>query len=134
VSTPYSSHVFPPTPIIRLRLAVPGETPQSEERQAIIDTGSDFTIVPLDLLLDIDAPESRWAYLRGLWSKPRQVMLYLVDLHLDIGLLAGIEVASVDDDEEPEVILGRNVLNSLVLLLDGPRRQTDVLERRPLRL
>jgi hypothetical protein len=30
--------------------------------------------------------------------------------------------------------LGRNILNQLILLLDGPGQQTDILERRPSRL
>jgi hypothetical protein len=29
------------------------------------------------------------------------------------------------------IILGRNVLNRLILLLDGPNELADVLERRP---
>jgi hypothetical protein len=106
---------------------------------ALIDTGGDFTTVPLNWLLGIDAPEVRWAYLRGLWSEQRPVTLYLVDLHLENGILPGVEVIGIDEDdieteEDREIVLGRNVLNQLILLLDGPDEQTDVLERRPLRL
>jgi hypothetical protein len=89
--------------------------------------------------LDIDAPEVRWAYLRGLWSEQRPVTLYLVDLHLENGILPGVEVIGIDEDdieteEDREIVLGRNILNQLILLLDGPNEQTDVLEQRPLRL
>ncbi len=79
----------------------------------------------------------RWAYLRGLWSEQRPVTLYLVDLHLENSILPGVEVIGVEEeeaDEDQEIVLGRNVLNQLVLLLDGPRKQTDVLARRPLKL
>ena len=106
---------------------------------ALIDTGGDFTTVPLNWLLQIDAPEVRLAYLRGLWSEQRPVTLYLVDLHLETGVLPGVEVIGIDEDdieteEDREVVLGRNILNQLILLLDGPGQQTDILERRPSRL
>jgi hypothetical protein len=46
--------------------------------------------------------------------------------------LPAIEV--VADDISDQVLLGRNALNKLILLMDGPRQQTDVLKRRPARL
>lgn len=63
--------------------------------------------------------------------------VYLVDLHLDHGVLANIEVVGIsgdDPEDDQEMILGRNVLNKLIVLLDGPRLQSEVLQRRPLKL
>ncbi len=132
--TPYIQDKLPPAPILSVRFSVPRGPAQGDAMPALIDTGADFTLVPLARLLHIDAPESRYAYVRGLWSEQRQVTLYLVDMHLEVGLMAGVEVVGVEDDEEQEIVLGRNVLNQLILLLDGPHTQTDVLERRPQRL
>ncbi len=91
------------------------------------------------MVIAIHALEVRWAYLRGRWSIQRPVTLYLIDLHFDNGILPGIEVAGIDEDdieteEDREIVLGRNVLNRLISLLNGPDQQTDILERRPLRL
>ncbi|MBU0511410.1 MAG: hypothetical protein KJ638_06885 [Chloroflexi bacterium] len=36
-----------------------------------------------------------------------------------------------EDEEENEIILGRNVLNKLFLLLEGPNQQTRILEGLP---
>lgn len=134
----YSREKFPAAPILPVRLSQPGEPSQTETIPALIDTGGDFTTVPLNWLLQIDAPEVRWAYLRGLWSEQRPVTLYLVDLHFEKGILPGIEAVAIDEDDietedDNEIVLGRNVLNQLVLLLDGPNQQTDILERRPLK-
>jgi hypothetical protein len=106
---------------------------------ALVNTGGDFTTIPLNWLLEIDAPEVRMAYLRGLWSEQRPVTLYLVDIHLENGVLPGVEVVGIDEDDieteaDREIVLGRNVLNQLILLLDGPNQQTDILDRRPTRL
>lgn len=133
--TPYDNE-FPPAPVLPVKLSAPREPAREERWPALVDTGADFTLVPLSWLLRVDAPEARWVYLRGLWGEQRQVTLYLVDLHLDIGVLAGVEVAGIEDEETPEdqeIVLGRNILNQLVLLLDGPQKQTDVLNRRPVR-
>ncbi len=37
-------------------------------------------------------------------------------------------IYAVGDDEGDEVILGRDVLNKLPLFLDGPQRQTQLLD------
>ena len=138
MSTRYSRQNFPPAPILEIKLSQPGESAQLEAKPALIDTGGDFTTVPLTWLLQIDAPEARWAYLRGLWSEQRPVTLYLVDLHFESAILPGVEVIGIDEgdietEDDREIVLGRNVLNQLILLLDGPNQQTDVLERRPVR-
>lgn len=139
MATTYSPAKTPPVPVLPVSLSRPGEPPPPQSRPALIDTGGDFTTAPLNWLLQIDAPEVRWAYLRGLWSEQRPVTLYLVDLHLSTGVLPGVEVVGIDEDDievedDREIVLGRNVLNQLILLLDGPNQQTDVLERRPGRL
>lgn len=136
--TKYNQQKIPPAPILKVKLSQPGQAAQTEALPTLIDTGADFTLVPLNWLLQIDASEVRWAYLRGLWSAQRPVTLYLVDFHFDHGILPGIEVAGIEEDDieteaDREIVLGRNVLNRLILLLDGPAQQTDVLERRPVR-
>lgn len=138
MSTDYSRQRLPPAPVLEVKLSQPGEIAQTEAMAALIDTGGDFTTAPLNWLLQIDAPEVRWAYLRGLWSEQRPVTLYLVDLHLEHSVLPGVEVIGIEEDDievedDREIVLGRNVLNQLILLLDGPHRQTEILDRRPLR-
>ena len=115
MSIEYSRQKLPPAPILKIKLSPPREAAQTDSVPALIDTGADFTLVPLSWLLRIDAPEVRWAYLRGLWGEQRQATLYLVDLHLDNGVLPGIEVIGIEDseeetDEDREIVLGRNVL------------------------
>ena len=134
---PYANSKFPPVPILNIALSAPGEAAQTEMAPALIDTGSDFTLVPEKWLQGLDVPRSRPARVRGLWSSYHQVTLFMVDIHLDIGILPGIEVVRVMKSdgvfENEEIVLGRNVLNMLILLLEGPTQQTTVLERRPRR-
>lgn len=46
--------------------------------------------------------------------------------------LSAIEVAA--DKQDNRILLGRNLLNRLILLLDGVHASTDLLTRRPSRL
>jgi hypothetical protein len=133
----YANDKFPPAPVLDIQLSAPEESPQTEIISALVDTGSDFTLVPWRWLLQLDAPASRPAFVRGLWSTRREVTLYLVDIHCGDFVLPGVEVIGVQADqgafEGEEVVLGRNVLNLFILLLEGPAHKTNLLERRPKR-
>jgi hypothetical protein len=138
ITTKYTSTKIPVAPVVNVSLSAPGERVKTVEYPALIDTGGDFTTVPLDWLLQVDAPEVRGAYMRGLWSPQRAVALYLVDLHIANEVLPGVEVVGIPEDdievlEDREIVLGRNALDNLIILLDGPQRQCSILERTPLR-
>lgn len=57
-------------------------------------------------------------------GEARDVELYEVDLYVGDWLLPGVIVVS--NERMPEVLLGRNVLNELALLLDGPSQTAEV--------
>ncbi len=125
----YDLSKLPSAPVLEIQLSAPEADSFSDTLSALVDTGADFSVIPLQWLLSIDAPETRSAFARGLWGKRQAVTLYLVDIRLEIGVFCGIEVIGTDDEEE--VILGRNVLNKLFLLLEGPHQQSRILERTP---
>lgn len=126
---PHSTDHFPPIPALELRLRRPDEGASTEPLIALIDTGADITLVPQVLLETIRAPELDEARLRSHWGEYVTVFTYLVDVTLDIGTLPGVEV--VGDSYGDKVLLGRNVLNKVLLLIDGPRQSTDLLAQRP---
>lgn len=134
---PIQHRQIPPAPVLNVRLSFPGESASSTVYPALVDTGSDFTIVPLPYLLSISAPETRSAFVRGLFSQRHLATLYLVDVHIETGVIARVEVIGADEEadnfEGEEIILGRNLLNKLYLFLNGPDSQTHLLERPPRR-
>jgi predicted aspartyl protease len=93
--------------------------------QAMIDTGADATIVPVRYLRQIGAQPAFEASLRSHWGERRPVFLYLVDLKT--GGLTLPSVFVVGDDRGDETILGRDVLNKLVVTLHGPQRLTEIV-------
>jgi hypothetical protein len=76
-------------------------------------------------LRKIGARRAHEARLRSQWGEPRRVYLYVVDMKIGDFDLPGIYV--VGDDRGNECVLGRNVINRLKMLLDGPLGNTLLL-------
>ena len=121
----YLDSFFPSMPALVLRFGYPDEALITEPAPAIIDTGADGSLVPQNLLDQIGAPIVDSKRIRSHWGEWRQVLVFAVDIGIEDFRLAAVEV--VGDDQGSEVILGRNVLNRLRLLLDGPREELRIM-------
>ncbi len=126
---PYSSEYMPAAPVTEIRLGAPGMEPSSILLEAFIDTGADATLVPMTHLRQVGAKKVDQAALRSQWGERRAVTLYAVALEINQYHFAAIRV--VGDESSDEVILGRNVLNRLRLLLDGPAGMVEILDALP---
>ena len=125
MKTPYSQDYFPPAPVLSVSVAAPEETPQIGPYPALIDTGADGTFVPTSFLEELDVPIIYITNVRShLGESLRRVSVYKVDIFFDTTRLPNMEV--VGDDWSNEIIIGRNVLNRLRLLLDGPQQVTEL--------
>ena len=129
MSIPYDPAYDPPAPVLSIRLAAPGEPPQVRPLSAVVDTGSDGTLIPTHYLEQVEAIDVGDAILHGVLGEAREIHLYEVDLHIGALLLPSVVV--VGDDQGSEVLLGRNVLNKLIILLDGQNSETELFEKRP---
>lgn len=92
---------------------------------ALVDSGADATIIPLSYLQQIEARRSRKVWMRGTAGGRMMVDLYSISLKLGALTQARIEV--VADKQHDEVILGRDVLNHLVVTLNGPGNSVEVV-------
>jgi hypothetical protein len=122
----YSQDYFPPVPIAEVTFITAAELLRTEPLEAIIDTSADGTIVPISYLDEILATPTVEMTMRSQWGERRHVLLYLVDVQVGEITLPGIEV--VGDEQSNEIILGRDVLNHLHVLLNGPANSTTISE------
>jgi len=129
---PYDTQFTPPFPVLPVNIRAVGESSGSEIHMAQLDTGADATLVPNAMIQAIGAEEYDSARLRSHWGEYREVSIYLVDMEIAGEMLPGVEV--IADDHGDDVLIGRNVLNRLLLLFDGHRLQTELLTRYPERL
>jgi predicted aspartyl protease len=121
---PYDIVYEPPFPAGPVVLRNSEEGLRTEKVQALLDTGSDGSLVPIAYLEEILAPPMTDTHIRSHWGEWRPAQLFEVDLELGSLKLPGIFV--VGDEQGTEIVLGRNVLNKLRVLLDGPAGQTDI--------
>ncbi len=132
-SHPHQTTYTPPIPALEIGL----QTPEGEQSigplPAVLDTGADITLVPLTLLEQIKAPELDEVRLRSHWGDFTTFTTYLVSIQFGIEILPGVEVVG-DVYSQQEVLLGRDMLNKLLLLIDGPQQRTDILTHRPRKL
>lgn len=122
----YDFSVFPPAPQLEIRLIAQPHGATYGPIVAFVDTGADATIIPLAIVRELQAGVVTLKTVRGYTGGRRTVRTYLVDLQVGAFTLPGVEI--VGDDATDVVLLGRDVLNKLRLLLDGPAHRTQLLE------
>jgi hypothetical protein len=100
-----------------VELGIAGRNGQTEVTMALVDSGADATLIPPALLRNVDARklDSRWA--RNVSGIRYRVSMYLVTL--TIGSLTFYGVEAIANNQTNEVIVGRDVLNKVVVTLNG---------------
>lgn len=124
---PYLGAHYPEIPVLEVYLGYPAESLSLGPLVAIVDTGADGTLIPQELLDQIQAPIVDTVRIRSHWGEWRNGTLFTVDIGVEELRLPAVDV--VGDEEGIEIILGRNALNRLKLLLDGPARYTQILQK-----
>jgi len=126
IEFPYNDAYQPPVPVCQVSF-LGARTGQSVgPLDAILDTGADGTLVPQRYLETIGARRVMETGLRSQWGERRVVYLYLVTLRIGEIELPGTYV--VGDDRSDEIVIGRNVLNQLLIRLDGPANLSRISE------
>lgn len=128
MSYPYSQRYSPPIPAIEIALSIPESDAFIGPLFAVLDTGADASIVPQEYLKKVGAVIVDEANLRSYWGDSQRVYIYQVDLRVNGQLIPDVEVVS--DERGQDILLGRDVLNQLCLLLDGPTESLEVLDER----
>jgi len=124
VKYPYSTSYRPPFPVMRVVLRNADEGLRTAPEDALLDTGSDGSLVPISRLQQILAPAIADTNIRSHWGEWRPAQLFVVDIELNGVTLPDIFV--VGNEIGNEIVLGRNVLNKLRLVLDGPAHITEM--------
>lgn len=122
----FSHKYLPPMPMLEISLSYADNAPSIGPMPAVVDTGADGTLVPTSVLSKFEAAESDRIWIRSQWGEYRSALTYVLDLHIGSLRLPAIQI--VADDRGNEIILGRDVLNKLRVLLDGPAQTTEILE------
>ncbi|MCI0578170.1 MAG: retroviral-like aspartic protease family protein [Chloroflexi bacterium] len=123
LSFEYDQTYLPAFPVLELTIA--GTlTNQQQTVQGLIDSGSDATQIPAHILDLVGAREVDERWVRDLSGIRYPVTIYMTQLAIGPLLLLGMEV--IGRKEISEVIIGRDVLNQLIVTLNGLAYITEV--------
>lgn len=112
-----SEKYYPAAPVVKIGVAKSGQKEPSTQIAALIDSGADATMLPVDLLQVVNARYSMTRQMRGVGDRPIAVEMYLVTLFIGEFAFPGIEVIAAA--ENSEALVGRDVLNQMVVTLNG---------------
>ena len=120
-SFPYNKiDYYPAAPVADLTIT----GTKSVKLSALIDSGSDNSMIPFPALAAAGAEYIETKRVRGLFGHARNANLYLVDVQEGDYQVPAIRVIGVTPGET--AIIGRDVLNHLIVLLDGIGSVTEV--------
>jgi predicted aspartyl protease len=123
----YSTVYLPAAPVCQVYLGQAGSEPTSGPFDALLDTGSDITVIPLAYLREVKAKRISRGRARSMWGDARTVDIYLVAFALDQLRFSALQVLAEADGQE--IVVGRAVLNRLKILLDGPAALLEIIAK-----
>lgn len=121
----YNSNYYPSAPFVDIVVDGYDLDKSPVQISAFVDSGADGTMLPYDVLQAIGAEYEDTVLLRGIGGGTQRLDRYTVRIH--IGSHAVQSVSAVAMRADSESIVGRDVLNSLIVTLNGLAWVTEVL-------
>lgn len=119
---PYNSQDYNPAmPIMEVAISGLRRSDPTANVVALVDSGADATMLPVDLLEQVKARFHETKGMRGVTGHRVAVDTYFVTIGVGPYRIAGVEAVGVV--ESTEIILGRDVLNQLQITLHGPAHE-----------
>lgn len=120
---PYSHEYDPAAPVLPVEIEHPYGAGGALIR-ALLDTGSDLTVLPADIVVQLRLPRVGTAAVAGFDGLPQMVTLCAAKIRI-AGMIWLVKAAGYG----AEALVGRDVLNRLSLQLNGPRELLRVVYR-----
>ena len=119
-------HYTPSAPVLDITIKPQPATKEQTGTmvRALVDSGADATMLPEKLLVEIGALKVDRRRSPGVYGQVRTVSVYPVDVQIGLLFIPSIQAIGVADDDEP--LIGRNVLNHLIVTLDGIGGVTEI--------
>jgi predicted aspartyl protease len=119
----YDRHYDPPAPMAPLLLAAPlGE--EFVLVASLLDSGADCTLVPVAITRQLRLPQIDHVLVEGMTGGARRVPVHAAAVRF-----AGLRLLARVVAHGDEAIIGRDLLNRAVALLDGPRLALSLRSR-----
>lgn len=120
----YNQQVAPPAPFVYVTIARPDDGAEMANIPAQLDTAADKTVVPWDIVEGLRLQQLDQVPILGFAGHVTSVPTFLVKINIREFEPLTVEVQG--QREEPFVLLGRDVLNTRRVQLDGPSLVLDI--------
>lgn len=122
---PHSRAYNPSAPTVEIELRRARRSDSYIKLNALVDSGSDGTLIPFEHLRRINARYAGQTRVRGLLGERRMIDSYWVSVRLGAIELPALTVVAVQDLED--ALIGRDILNQLIVTMNGHAQVTEVM-------
>lgn len=119
IQVPYDRRLDPPAPMLPLAVSLPASASRLQ-LVGLVDTGADITVIPEDLAKQ-HLPVAGTVPVCGVTGTVEHTILYRAEIHVE-GARRVLTVAGFGQ----ETIVGRDLLRTMIVHLDGPAQQMTV--------
>lgn len=112
----YDIHYYPAMPVVEVEVKQVGQD-GGERVVALVDSGADATLIPLKVLQQLKVEQTGWSNMRGVSGISYRVPMYIAALK--IGVIDIFGIRAIGDRQNQDMIIGRDVLNQLIVTLNG---------------
>lgn len=123
-SLEYDTNYIPSAPVAEIRVSKSYRSSVEVDLVALIDSGADATLLPINALQRVRAIQTGSRFMQGVTGTRISVDTYDVTISIGDIRLAAVDVVAINVGAEP--ILGRDVLNTLVVTLNGLASTTEI--------
>jgi len=118
----YDSDFYDPAmPVVEIKLLSTVSEEHVGTLLAVVDSGADATMIPINALESADSLYYGTRRMRGITGQSVAVDTYFTVVQVGPYIIRGVKAVAIPIDGEP--ILGRDVLNQLELTLNGPAQE-----------
>ena len=112
----YDQNFEPPAPVAGVSVVHPITGASGDVLRGKLDSGADVTVIPDRLIAQLNLTPRRYVWTRGYDGTYSRRPVYYVQLIVEGFDLPIVRCIAAD---RANVLLGRNVLNSFIITLDG---------------
>jgi predicted aspartyl protease len=114
----YTRQIDPPAPFLYVNVARSDGAPEGIEVAAQLDSGADITVLPFSIAKELELAEAGEFPIMGFGGLTESLPVYVA--RITPRGLTGKELRVIASEGEPYILLGRDLLNSFRVVLDGP--------------
>jgi len=123
----YDRSYLPPAPIITLTVDGYSDSAEPATIRAMVDSGADGTMLPTAVLEKIEASYVDSVRMSGVTGTIEQQDRYRVRLQIGDIVIKGIDAVAIESENES--LIGRDVVNQLVVTLNGLAAELTIADQ-----